>query len=493
MSDFLEAFQRRHQEKLDHLQRDEVDEAFLDGVQLLIADLRQAGAAVGDSAERGQLRTLMYFWGNLLYDETGVYPDTMLQPLNPDRTPPPEEETLRRSLPPLSWVLVGGAAVIIIVVGLIAVGWFTRLKDPPAPTPTLRSRPILGQSTVGSGLGAGGALEGTADTFCRDVPEIVAALTLEGIEPEMDWRWEVKRDGEIVASQPATPWGSETQSAAIHALPGGAKGVDAGQYDLLVYVDGQMVDAHSFRVLDAAPRAFDLRVADAPETDASLQTEGEPEERAFGDGVRVIYLNYEYEGFCPGMALSHVLYQGGEVVQESAKVWSGAWQGQGRVSFQAPGDRPFPPGKYEVGVTVAGEEQSRVKFTVGDVTPEEAANPAFDALSVALGIQPDGDPILTEPDNVFDWNTKSVYGVFEYTGMRDDVRWAVVWMRNQQEVAREEHFWDVDSDGAEGVRWVVYYDEDRRVLPGGQYSVTLYIDDVAQRAAEFRILYYVPE
>ncbi|MCK4472806.1 MAG: hypothetical protein KAW49_13580, partial [Anaerolineae bacterium] len=57
---------------------------------------------------------------------------------------------------------------------------------------------------------------------------------------------------------------------------------------------------------------------------------------------------------------------------------------------------------------------------------------------------------------------------------------------------REEHFWDAETDGTDGTRWVAYYDEDRRTLPGGDYSVTLYIRNVAQRTAEFSIRFYVP-
>jgi len=71
MSDLLSAFQRRHQEKLDQLERGEDEEALLDGVHILVSDLRQAGATVVDPAERGQLRALVRFWANVVYGRTG--------------------------------------------------------------------------------------------------------------------------------------------------------------------------------------------------------------------------------------------------------------------------------------------------------------------------------------------------------------------------------------------------------------------------------------
>ena len=49
--------------------------------------------------------------------------------------------------------------------------------------------------------------------------------------------------------------------------------------------------------------------------------------------------------------------------------------------------------------------------------------------------------------NEFDWNTKAVYAVFDYTGMQDGTAWTVVWSRNGSEVAREDHFWDASRDG----------------------------------------------
>jgi len=484
MSDLLITFQRRHQEKLEQLQRGERDEAFLDGVKLLIADLRQAGGGVADPAERSQLRALTHFWGNVVYEHTGAYPDTTLQPLDPGRVPPPEELT-RRPLPPLLWALVGGATVIVIAVGLLAVG---RLAQPETPSPTATPAPFLSAVAVGAGLDSSGALEAAAETFCLNTPEISAEFTLAGIRPDVEWRWEVKREGEVVAGRSAAPWGGEAQEASARILSGGSEGVEPGQYELLFYVGGQVIGAHSFRVLDTAPRAFDLRVTDAPEP---AEATGE---NVFEDGARVVYLSYAYAGWCPGLDVSHVLYYEGDQIQERVETWYGASRGEAQISFQSPGGLSFPSGDYEMAVLVQGREQARVGFTIEEPpAAEDAPVPAIGDITVALGAQPDGAPIITVPGNVFDWNTKVVYGIFDYVGMSDGLRWSAVWMRNGREMAREEHFWDVETDGVEGARWVAHYDELGRVLPGGRYSVTLYIDNVAQSTAGFELLYYAPQ
>lgn len=484
MSSILDTLQQRHQEKLGQLKRGEVDEAFLDSIHVLIADLRQAGAVVAAPAGRGQLRALMRFWGNVVYDHTGVYPDTMLLPLDPAHARPLEKPA-RRPSPPLAWMLLGGAAVII-AVGLVVIGWLSRPRDGAEETPTPTPAPFVRHAAVGTELDEGGALKKAVDTFCPGVPEIVAEFALEGIGPETMWRWEVQREGEVVASRQAAPWGQEAQTITARVLTGGPKGVEPGHYDLLVYVGEQVVGMHSFQVLDTAPRVFNLRVADVPAPAKEASGEGK-----FEAGVRVVYLSYEYEGLCPGLDLSHTLYHEGESIQESVETWGGAPQGQTQVSFQSPGGLPFSPGDYEVAVAVAGEEQNRVGFTIQEAA-EGGIPPALGDITIALGVQPDGTPILTTPDNRFDWNTKVVYGIFDYVGMSDGLAWMAVWRRNGEEVAREEHFWDVETDGTEGTRWVAYYDERGWVLAGGSYSVTLYIENVAQRTAEFNILYYVP-
>jgi hypothetical protein len=491
MSGIFDTLQKRYQALVARQEGGEEGQDLQEDVKAFIADARQAGKSVADLDERSQLRAWMRFLATVVYDATGIYPDVALQPLARGRLvgPQPERREKPSPVPPLTWMLVGGAALVIIAVGLVLVGNSGKLVGTGAEeTPTPALLPFVSHVAVGAGLDSSGALQAAADTFCLGTPEIVAELALEGVQPEMEWRWEVKRDGAVVATQPAVPWGERTQPATIRILTGGSAGVEAGQYDLLVYAGERVVGIHSLWVLDTVPRAFDLRVADVP-----APAEEAPGASQFGSGVRAIYVSYEFEGLCPGLAVSYTLYHEGEPLQERAEVWSGAPQGHTQAAFQAPGDLPFPSGVYEAAVAVAGQEQGRVRFAVGEVTTEmEAIAPAFGDVAVALGVQSDGTPLLTAPDNRFDWNTKAVYAVFDYVGMRDGLAWMAVWTRNGAEVAREERSWDVGTGGTEGTHWVTYYDTRGQVLAGGTYSVTLYLEDVAQRTADFQILYYVP-
>jgi hypothetical protein len=481
MSDLLNAFQRRHQEKLDQLERGEDEEALLDGVHILISDLRQAGANVVDPAERGQLRALVRLWANVAYEHTGVYPDTELLPLDPANIRPKEIE--RRSWPPLIWVLVGGAAAIVIAVGLVTIGWLSsRLREsvgaPSTAAPTPAVRYAIVEVMTSGGIGT--------DPFCLDTSDIVARFTLKGVRPETEWYWELQREGEVVGAQPAAAWGQDAEQTSLVILAAGAQGVASGRYDLLVYAGGRVVGSRSFQVLATAPGVANLQVTDVPTT-VGEGTVGQDE---FDAGVKVIYLSYDYVGLCPDSRVSHKLYRQGEVVQESVVVWSGDLQGRAQVGMQAPDGRSFLPGDYEIAVSIAGQEQGRVVFTVegAEETVAAVGPPAFGDVTVALGVQPDGKPILAQ-GTPFGWATRVVHAVFDYEGMSDGVRWSVVWTRNGTEAAREDYVWDAGAAGSEGTYWVTLAGEDGEPLDGGNYTVALYIEGQQQSVADFQIYY----
>ncbi len=483
MSDLLNAFQRRHREKLDQLEHGEDAEALLDGVHILISDLRQAGAAVADPAERGQLRALVRFWADVAYGRTGVYPETVLLPLDPANARPLEEPQ-RRAWPPLIWVLVGGAAMIVIATGLVAIGWLSsRPRENVATPPTSAPTPVVRYAIV-EVMTSGGI---ATDPFCLGTSDIVAEFTLKGVQPEMAWYWELQRDGEVVDAQPAAAWGLEAEQVSLVILAGGAQSVAPGRYDLLAYAEGRVVGTRSFQVLSTAPNIANLQVTDIPPTMG-----GEVMERsAFDAGVKVLYLSYDYAGLCSGLRISHKLYRQGEVVQESVMVWSGDPQGRAQVGVQAPDGGPFLPGDYEIVVSIAGEKQARVSFTVDGAAEKVAVGPpSFGDITIALGVRPDGAPILAQ-GTPFGWATRVVHAVFDYEGMGDGVRWTVVWTRDGVEVARGDYTWDAGAAESEGTYWVTLADEAGEPLGGGSYTVTFYINGQQQSAADFRI-YYQP-
>jgi hypothetical protein len=121
------------------------------------------------------------------------------------------------------------------------------------------------------------------------------------------------------------------------------------------------------------------------------------------------------------------------------------------------------------------------------LSPTPSSPPTFSALTIALGVLPTGEPVLVGHE--FDWNTRAVYAIFDYAGMRPDLPWSAVWTRNGKEIARQSGLWD---RGEAGRAWVVYFNPDGTVLFGGDYTVSLYIEGQLQAEASFRVRYYVP-
>ena len=99
----------------------------------------------------------------------------------------------------------------------------------------------------------------------------------------------------------------------------------------------------------------------------------------------------------------------------------------------------------------------------------------------------------TEPwqvGNDFQWYTRAVYAIFDYHDMQDGVAWSVVWTRDEEEVAQENHLWDTEEDGQTGTRWAVLFNPEGLMLPSGEYVVSLYIQDELQDTVAFRIRFY---
>jgi hypothetical protein len=80
----VEAVYQLHQSLLNRVQAGNVDDDVLSAAQSTLEQMRQTGARVGSISERDYLQSLLSFWGNWLFNQTGVYPNTSLYPASPD-------------------------------------------------------------------------------------------------------------------------------------------------------------------------------------------------------------------------------------------------------------------------------------------------------------------------------------------------------------------------------------------------------------------------
>ena len=298
----------------------------------------------------------------------------------------------------------------------------------------------------------------------------------EPLPADARWGWQLTQAGRIAAERSSLVWDTESTSSTVRvALPDGGP-FAAGQYELTFLVDDQPMANRIFDVLAGKPQVSNVRVSNVPTETGRTEFEA---------GIPIIYVAYDYQNFCPGRAITRTIYRSGREVYQSFEEWAGTSDGSSQLDYYREGGLPLPGGEYKVTIGVGGQEPQQVMFAITGPAP-----PAFGDITLAQGVQFDDQPILKAPEgNRFDWNTKAVYAFFNYVGMSDGLRWAVVWTRNDEEVARAGGFWNVEADGTEGERWAVYYDESVATLPNGRYSVTFSIDDQVQSTKEFTIGY----
>ncbi len=140
----------------DDLQREHehlLDQADAEAVKDYINRARVAAAQIGDPRERDQLRANLRYWASFVYDQTGLYPNTDLQPPAPGAATKSIEasaesgpvEAVHSPLRP--WLmLIGGAVVVLIVI----IALFVQLpRDTPA-----HDSPTPGKATSQGGGGA---------------------------------------------------------------------------------------------------------------------------------------------------------------------------------------------------------------------------------------------------------------------------------------------------------------------------------------------------
>jgi hypothetical protein len=65
---------------LQELLADQPDAVEIERVRALVAQVRDAGAYIGDPQQRDQLRAILRHWGGIVYERTGEYPATQLVP-----------------------------------------------------------------------------------------------------------------------------------------------------------------------------------------------------------------------------------------------------------------------------------------------------------------------------------------------------------------------------------------------------------------------------
>lgn len=469
MSELFDLLQDRYRALLARREKGESQPELWEAMSAFISDARQAGATLEDLDERSQVRAWMRLLADMLHAATGVYPDVTLPPLARGRL---TASRMERRKPGvfwcIGWIAAGAAALSIVVWALV-----TRSSPSPPASPT-EALEIVGSVEVGIGREGSADLELQTDVMCAGATSIAARFSVvEPLPAGTRWGWRLTQAGRLVASALSLTWETEGASLVTHVALPDARAM-AGRYTLTFLVGDRPTAVRDFTVLTKTAQVSRLTVS-------TPDGEGGGE---FAPGVEALLITYDYKGLCPAQPITRTLYWNGERMYESVQAWSGASEGHAVLEYRALDGSLLPSGEYEV---VVGAE--RTAFTVAEQPP-----PAFWDITVALGVRPDGKPIL--PADIygpFGYSTRLVYVIFHYAGMRDGQEWSVVWTRDGQEVHRQEETWSAAAAATEDTHWVAYYNEDGEPLGGGYYAVTLYIGAESQGTVSFWIFRPPPE
>jgi hypothetical protein len=125
--------------------------------------------------------------------------------------------------------------------------------SPPKGTATseAETRPFIGPITFASGTTEDGKPVGASDTFTGEITEIHAVFTYKGMVDGSPWERGWHLDGDRVGSGSGV-WNKGSSGAHHFSLNNGGRPLDAGNWELEIYVDGEMLRSGQFVIKSGA-------------------------------------------------------------------------------------------------------------------------------------------------------------------------------------------------------------------------------------------------
>lgn len=358
----------------------------------------------------------------------------------------------------------------LILLMLAFLGGWAACQSPATPTPT--STPAIAPEVT---------LPQATTTLCSAATHIRLTPRVQGA-----WPADNLAAWTLTAADATDPLAAGTWSPASYELfapfPGSAP-LPAGDYALTLSLDGKPLARHPFAIAEAEPAITHHGLALTP---------AGPDVTRLVEGTRLIYIRYTYTGGCAGAPVwATVRYEDAilctrrdTLPQASGTDWIACYREDGQA---------LEPGAYRVELTLMGAAQSTFEFEV-DAPPPPTPTPTprppqCDALFTAMGLAPDGTPLL--PGERFEWYTQVVHAGSYCEHLREGTPWTSRWFRNGQPVHSAEGRWE---GGERGILWdSLSGSPNSSFLLPGTYSVTLHVDATVVITGEFRLIGYVRE
>ena len=213
----------------------------------------------------------------------------------------------------------------------------------------------------------------------------------------------------------------------------------------------------------------------------------------FPAGTSTVWAKFTYQDMSDGQKWSRVWKQDGELYAESQEEsWDGGKEGWKAYDLEDPNGLS---GHFVLTILIDKNEVQTASF---DVAATQAQNspagaptqpagqnaaggfPAFGPITMAAGATEDSFPIGATSS--FEQGIKKVFAVFPYANMTTDLTYTAEWLRDGQQVARQDYQWQDTSDGMHSTS----LSGDSALVPG-TYTLNLYIADQLVRSRQFII------
>ena len=192
--------------------------------------------------------------------------------------------------------------------------------------------------------------------------------------------------------------------------------------------------------------------------------------------------HFDYANMTPTSKVKAVWYEQDEVGtwntigQSAEKAWTGTGDGtDGQIALNPAS--PLAAGTYRVELMINGEisATSDVWLSGGN---NNGGDDRFGPITFASSLDENGNPV--DPATEFESGTSELYGVWDYTGMTNNLSWNVTWLLNDEVVVNQDDQWKGDDKGT----WSSYlYMQNGAPLPLGKYEMQLSIQGTVVQTA----------
>jgi S1-C subfamily serine protease len=348
-------------------------------------------------------------------------------------------------------------------------------------TPTTEAN--IGQASVSRVIIANGIADsGYPVSVVKSLPSgaanLVCYFDFSGFETGHTWQMRAFIDGEeVVDAWPADKWDAETNGSYGTWWFGWLDATDLadGTYKMEIDYDGQNLGSTTVKVggADTNAPAF---------SNVTFESGGTVDQVLPAD-ITDLTAHFDYANMTPSTKVKAIWYNQDEtgtwniIGQSTEAAWTGTGDGtDGEIALNP--SAPLAAGTYRVELLINGDISTTSDVWLTGGGGDNGEDQRFGPITFATELNEDGTPL--DPATEFETGTSELYGVWDYSGMANDLDWNVTWLLNDEVVVNQDDQWQGDEQGTWSSN---LYMENGAPLPTGKYEMQLSIQGTVVQTA----------